>query len=330
MPVYELEVLSGLERYALEELGKLRGARPLEGLRFEFRGEPRALTRLRASTAVSEVAHFDVARPKALLGHQHLTRLARFVRAVVADGGHTSFRFSAAGRDSEVFGRLASELASATGLAFDPEEGELVLRVLPDPQSGWEVLARITPRPLSARPWRVCNLAGGLNATLAYGMLRLGGIKESDRVFNPMCGSGTLLIERNFLGPVERLVGADRNPAALTCAEENIKASKRGGIELAELDVVETELPARTFDLIVADLPWGDAVGTHEENARLYPAFLRGMAATGSRHARMVVLTHEIRLFEEVLDAQDRWTVRDTVRVYHGGHHPRMYLLSKG
>ena len=32
---------------------------------------------------------------------------------------------------------------------------------------GWEVLVRLTPRPLTARPWRVCNWPGALNAVVA-------------------------------------------------------------------------------------------------------------------------------------------------------------------
>lgn len=326
--VYELEVLEGLERFAQDELDELRGVRPLGGPRFAFGGTTRALKRLRSAVAVYALEHFDVPRPKALLGHQHLTQLARFVSGVAAQDDFKSFRVSAAGRESGVFARLTEELARLLGLPHNPKEGELLLRFVPSGE-GWDVLARITPRPLSARSWRVCNMAGGLNATLAHAMLRLGGVRETDRVFNPMCGSGTLLIERAALGPSAQLVGADLSDSALACARQNVAASKFTDIEVGQLDVVAGELPARAFDLIVADLPWGDAVGSHEGNAALYPAFLRSMAHVGSRKARLVVLTHEVKLFERVLGEQDRWHAREVVRAYHGGHHPRAYLLTK-
>ncbi|AFZ66521.1 methyltransferase domain-containing protein [Deinococcus peraridilitoris] len=326
--VYELEVLSGLERFAREELSALRGARSLGELRFTYDGSTRAVKRLLSAVAAYEVEYFDVPRPKALLGHQHLTRLLRFVEDVLEQDTFKSFRFSAAGRETAVFARLAQEVERACGLRHDPKEGELLLRFVRAGE-GWEVLARLTPRPLSARSWRVCNMAGGLNATLAHAMLRLGGVRSGDRVFNPMCGSGTLLIERAALGASERLVGADVDERALECARQNVAVSKHQDIEIGQMNVVEAELPARAFDLIVADLPWGDAVGSHASNAELYPAFLRAMAHVGSKNARLVVLTHEVTLFERLLQDERRWTLRESMRVYHGGHYPRMYLLTK-
>lgn len=327
---YELEVLPGLEGFALAELRELAGARPLDGLRFAYAGGGRALKRLRSVQAVYLLEHFEVPRPKALLGHAHLSRLLALIGEVAAQDSFASFRFGAAGGDSAVFARLSTEIENATGLKHDPREGELLIRFR-RAGAGWDALLRLTPRPLSARSWRACNLAGGLNATLANAMLRLGGVRESDRVFNPMTGSGTLLIERAALGPAERLAGADLDPEALRCARENVRASGYNDIELHELDVTEPgTVPERAFDLIVADLPWGDAVGDHAENAELYPAFLTAMSRAASKRARMVVLTHEVRLFETLLSGQHFWKGRESLKVFHGGHHPRMYLLTKG
>ncbi|PYE55265.1 methyltransferase domain-containing protein [Deinococcus yavapaiensis] len=326
--LYEIEVLGGLEEFALQELQGVKGVKGLDGPRFLYAGDTRTLKRLKSVVAVYVVESFFVPRPKALLGHQHLLHLVAFVRDVTSQDSFSSFRFSAAGRDSAVFERLALELESATGLKHLPEEGELLLRVVPGDE-GWDVLARITPKPLSARAWRVCNMSGGLNATVAHAMLRFGGIRENDRVFNPMCGSGTLLIERSLIGPVETLVGVDKDPDALTCARENVAASKRGGIELHQVDITTADMPTRAFDLIVADLPWGDAIGSHDDNAILYPAFLKAMGRAVSKRGRMVVLTHEVRLFQEVLEEDGRWKLLSEVKVYHGGHYPRMYLLGR-
>ncbi len=325
----ELEVLPGLEPYARAELQEVRGARLLdpEGLRFSFAGDLARLARLRTSVAVYRVAHFDVPRPRGLLGHQQLGQLAAFAGELARLGGHQSFRFSAAGKDSEVYARLAEGLSAALNLPFDPQEGELLLRLHPE-DGGWTVLARITPRPLSARPWRACNMAGGLNATIASALHRASGLRESDRVFNPMCGSGTLLIERSLLGPTAAMVGVDLDPAAVACAQQNVRAAKRD-IEIAEVDALATGLPARSFDLIVADLPWGDAIGSHRGNEALYPQFLAEMHRLLSRQGRLAVLTHEVRLFEGLLADQDRWRVRELFRVFSGGHWPRAYLLSK-
>lgn len=334
---YEIEALPGLEEVALEELRAVPGVRDLRGARFWYAGDPARLRRLRASVAVYRLRTFDVPRPKALLGHQLWQEVLAYLRGVVAVGEHRSFRLSAAGRDSATMQRLAEAIGEGLRLPHDPEEGELLIRLRPatphasadgEVPSGWDVLARLTPRPLSARAWRVCNRAGGLNATIAYAMLKLAGVREADRIFNPMMGSGTLLIERDFLGPSAALVGVDSDPQAVSCARENVRAAGRH-IEAAHIDALNTGLPLRSFDLIVCDLPWGDAITVAGGNEALYLAFLKEMHRLCSRQGRMAVITHEIKLFERLLSEQDRWHSRELFQVYSGGHHPKAYLLSR-
>jgi len=339
---FELEALKGLEEVAeaeLREVPHVRGGGRLAsgGVQFQFAPDPLApaerawdrLSRLRGAVAVYRTETWEVPRPKALLGHQVLGELLDYLSSVVRMGGHTSFRLSAAGKDSETFTRLAEEIEEQLGLTYHPDEGELLIRVRPsEAGEGWDVLARITPRPLSARQWRECNMAGGLNATIAYAMHRLSGQRERDRVFNPMCGSGTLLIERSLMGPVEAMVGVDIAPEAVACAQTNIRASKRQ-IEVAQVDALNTGLPDRSFDLVVCDLPWGDAIGSHGDNAETYPAFLQEMDRLITRNGRLCVLTHEIKLFERVLAEQTRWHAKELFQVYSGGHYPKCYLLSK-
>ncbi|MEF2279183.1 methyltransferase domain-containing protein [Deinococcus sp. YIM 134068] len=326
---YVLEALPGLEEVAAAELGTVPLARDLRGLRFWYPGDTERLTRLRGAVAVYRVRAWDVPRPRGLLGHQQLGELAAFLGEVVRVGGHRSFRLSAAGRESSVMERLAGELERALDLPFSREEGELLIRLRPQEDGpGWEVLARMTPRPLSARAWRVCNLGGGLNATIAYALHKLAGQRDEDRIFNPMSGSGTLLVERALLGPSTAMVGVDTDPRAVECARSNLAAAGRQ-VEVAQVDALQTGLPARSFDLIVSDLPWGDAIGTHGGNADLYPAFLSEMHRLCSRQGRLVVLTHELRLFERLLREQNRWHARELFQVYSGGHHPKAYLLGK-
>lgn len=329
---FEAEVLRGLEEVAQNELEAVRGVRVTgsgpEAVRFSYGGDPERLARLRSVVAVYAVRRWDVPRPRGLLGHQQLHDLVGWLAPIVRAGGHQSFRLSAAGRDSEVMERLTAEVGRALGLPYQPEDGELLLRLRPAPEgSGWEVLARLAPRPLSARDWRVCNREGGLNASVAYGALALAGLRASDRIFNPMCGSGTLLVERALMGPYEAMVGVDIDAGAVACAQANLQAARRR-VEVAQVGALHTGLPPRSFDLIAADLPWGDDIGNHAGNAKLYPAFLQEMHRLCSKGGRLLVITHEIKLFERVLP-QTSWQARELTQVYSGGHHPKIYLLTR-
>jgi len=330
-------VLPGLEPFARDELKNVTGVQSVDvgrgAVGFRFVGDEARLSGLRSVVAVYKLVHFEVPRPKALLGHEHLSRLAAAVAALGEREAFGSFRLSAAGSDSAVYTRLTELLAEATGLPHVPDEGELLVRVRRaqaggDGRAGWVVLLRLTPRPLSARPWRVCNLAGGLNAGVAAAMLELAAVRPGDRVFNPMCGSGTLLIEQGLKLRPARLLGCDLDPEALACSARNLEAADLNGAELLAVDAVDTGLEAASIEVIVADPPWGDALGSHTGNAELYPALLREAARVAAPGARFVLLTHELRLLERVLRAQRTWRVLERFSVFHGGHNPHLYLLS--
>jgi tRNA (guanine6-N2)-methyltransferase len=330
----EVEFLPGLEPFVQAEL-KHCGVhdtqrRNKETLRFNYQGDVNKLFSLRRGVAVYSVLVFPIPRPKALLGDEHLRRLVQAVENVKAlhpSNSFTSFRFSAAGSDSSVFQKLSEALSQRLHLPYNAKEGNLLFVIRPS-ENGWEVAVRLTPRPLSARRWRVCNLGGGLNATLAVVMNDLAEVKATDRYLNAMCGSGTLLIEQALTGKTTKLIGCDMSRRALECASQNIKASEVNNVELLEADATRLPFEDNSFDVVTADVPWGDAVGSHDGNAKLYPPFLQEMNRITAASARLLVLTHELKLFEKVLDAS-AWRIKTQHRVFHGGHYPTMYLLVK-
>ncbi|HEY8884071.1 MAG TPA: RNA methyltransferase, partial [Chloroflexota bacterium] len=193
---YEIEVLPGLEEFVEQEIrlrigsaAQLQG-RPAEGrILVSYQGDPRRLNRLRSVIAVSELQTFDIPRPKSFLGHEHFTRLLQWierVRAMWPGGAFATFRLAAAGSDSAVFARLKADLAESTGLTSAEPQADLLITIRrsPDHSPGWQVLVRLSPRPLSARSWRVCNLPGALNATIASVMVELAHPSPTERFLN--------------------------------------------------------------------------------------------------------------------------------------------------
>jgi tRNA (guanine6-N2)-methyltransferase len=339
----ELLFLPGLAEVVEAEVReRLRGAerlRPVPGrsdsLRLELRGPWERLLELRTIVAAFAVLSFGVPRPRSLTSGEYLPEIVRTIQAVRELGpapAPASFRFDAPGPTSSGFRRLAEELASSTGLPHDQDDGDLVLRFRraierPD---GWDVLVRLSSRPLSDRPWRVRNLPGAANATIAAAMARLTRPRPADRVANLMCGSGTLLVERLLTGPARVAVGVDRDPAVLEDCRANLAAA--GLTHRAELvhgDVAGDGWLARgPYDALLADPPWGTLVGDHAGNRAVYATLLERAHRAAAPGARLAVLTHEIRLMERCLEsARHLWTPESVTRVYAKGHHPRIYLL---
>jgi len=343
--VIELEVLEGLVPFVRDELDRLgeqgAGVEVLDqdatAVRLRAPASARAdLVALRTVVAAYVVLVFDVARPRTLLSPEHLRtvtdEVAR-IRKANPKGSFTGFRISAAGSDSEDFRRLADGLARATGLVHDPGDGELLLRVRRSKVDahGWDVLVRLTPRPSATRAWRVANYPGAVNATIAAAMVDVSGPDPGDRFLNLMCGSGTLLVERLARGAPTEVVGVDHAPEALDATRANLRAARRKGrVDLWDADATAlVEVTAPRFDVLVADLPWGTLVGSHEDNAVLYPAVLAEAARVAVPGARFVVLTHEVRLMERTLRDQQAWRPVSEVRVFQKGHHPRLLRLAR-
>jgi hypothetical protein len=336
----EVVVPGGLRPLAERELRRLgREARVAPGddpevIALAYGGELRALLGLRLATSVYLARPFDVPRPKALLGDEHLRAAAALCETALRLHPPGSFRtlfLSAAGADSAVLARLKGELAARLGLELGAEDGDLLLRLRRGPGgAGWELLARLSPRPLATRPWRVCNLEGALNGPVAHAMVALTAPAPDDVYLNVGCGSGTLLAERLLAAPARRAIGCDTSAPALECARANLAAAGVAGrCELHGWDARALPLPDAAVDVVTADLPFGHLVGSHDENLALYPALLAEAARVARPGARAALLSHEVRLMERLLAESPAWALESATRVDVGGLWPRIFLLRR-
>lgn len=340
-PLQRVEVVvpEGLETMARAELRSLLGRAaqidregPPGLIGVSFEGGPRPLLGLRLATSAALIRRFDVPRPRALLGDEHFRAALALCEAVLRlhpPGSFRSLYLSAAGADSAVLSRLKADLAERLGLAVGAEDGDLLLRLRRAP-AGWELLARLSPRPLATRAWRVCNLEGALNGAVAHAVALLSAPREGDVFLNLGCGSGSILIERLLAGPAGRAIGCDTSAAALACARANVGAAGLSArCELQPWDMRALPLPDASVDALASDLPFGHLVGSHEDNLALYPALLAEAARVARPGARCVLLSHEVRLMERLLAGSERWALERATRVDLGGLHPRIYELRR-
>lgn len=336
---YEAEVLPGLESFASKELRETFGheARLLKAgngrLPFELDAgiDMPAAAALRTVNAVYQVLTFDTPRPKGLLGHQAFTAIIGAAQSIT--GGKSTFQtlsLDAAGSDSAVMQRIKTEISIALRLAVSEDKGDLHLRIRPAPdKQGWQVLLRLTPRPLVTRAWRQHNFQGALNAAAASAMAGLIPPQSDDRILNLMCGSGTLMVERAALGPSARLMGVDNDLAALSYAQDHLRLSDTDGAGLICGDTRALAFPADSFNVLLADLPFGQLIGSHRENITLYPAVLAEAGRIATKDARFALITHEKRLINTVLSAQSHWFIVRTFSINLNGLHPEILLLEK-
>lgn len=339
-PEFEAEVIPGLEAFANDELHSRFGAKLIQNrsgrpgfLRFRFSGSPVELRALRSIVAVYQIHHFAIPRPKALLGHQHFARLDTILSEARRsfDYPARTLGIGAAGSGSSVMRRLHNELAGALHLdATAEDKGELFIRIMPvQGASGWEVLVRTTERPLSAREYRLENMPGSLNATVAYVMTQIGTLTYPSTTVNLCSGASTIAIEHALAHPADRLLAIDCRDSALETGRRNARASgAERRIRHLRADGRRAPLASRSIDRLYADMPFGHLVGSHEENTRLYPAILREAARLARPNAAFIVLTHEVRLMRRSLNTS-LWRANREVRINLRGLYPRLFVLRR-
>jgi tRNA (guanine6-N2)-methyltransferase len=198
-------------------------------------------------------------------------------RVVSQKSGSHDFRRVDAGR--AITNALQKALPHAMHQVKDDADMEIWLWL-----SGSELLigVRLSDATMRHRDYKREHLPASLRPTIAAAMSRLSKPTDKDIVLDPLCGTGTLLVERALMAPFDRIIA----------------------------DVVATIRPwdARTLPLddasvtrILTNLPFGKQVGSHETNEELYTALIQELGRVLASGGLMVSLTSEDRLWNAVL-----------------------------
>lgn len=172
------------------------------------------------------------------------------------------------------------------------------------------------------------QLPASLRPSAAAALVWLSRVRPTDVFLDPMCGSGTILIERGEVGRYKQIYGGDIRPEAVEATLANI-GPRYKPIEIAEWDARSLPLEDASITNVVVNLPFGRQIGSLEDNRVLYPAFLREMSRVVRPAGRLVALTGDIRNFEHALGRSEFFTelLRFDVEVL--GRAARAYLFER-
>jgi tRNA (guanine6-N2)-methyltransferase len=159
---------------------------------------------------------------------------------------------------------------------------------------------RLSDDSMRHREYKIAHRPGSLRAAAAAALAWLSEPDDRDVVLDPFCGAGTVLIERAHLGRYARLIGSDRDPAAVRAARANA-GPRYKPIDLEGWDAGALPLPDASVNAIVTNLPWGARYGTHGENRRLYPDWIAEFNRLLAPGGRMVLLTAEWRIMQDLI-----------------------------
>ncbi|HCU33887.1 MAG TPA: hypothetical protein DGT21_00140, partial [Armatimonadetes bacterium] len=314
---YSLSLLGGLEDVVAGELEQRLPSASVTGQRFgrlfvDYHGPVEDLTRLRTIENVfARVGELDElpTSPEGLECVRAAVGQMDFTHACVVHdqlhGKPAPPTFRVTGQRSGEHEYTSQEIAAAAGAGIrqrhewqvnlEEYHYEVVVEVEDDHCT---VGLRLTKTALHKRSRQTGGLAA-LNPTLAYAMGVLSGPMDGETVLDPMCGTGTVLIERHGLGPA-LLLGSDLFENAIAEARINTEAAGVP-VHLIRADARRMPLASGSVDKVICNPPWGRRVLGGRSMWRLYRPVFGEIERVLRPGGLAVILTLQRRLMEELV-----------------------------
>ena len=208
-----------------------------------------------------------------------------------------------------------------------PGDYEMELRVERKDNGGADLYIKLYTLSDHRFDYRVGALPASMNPVTAAAVLRYAGafLRPGARVLDPCCGSGTFLLERGKLSPCATLTGVDIAQSAVDIAKVNAAAahSKAKFIRNDCLRFVADS----PYDELVANLPFGNRVGSHNDNLRLYVGILDRIPSWLHKDGIAVLYTMEYTLLKKLVRDRPFLKLITEVRTEAGGLMPAVFIL---
>ena len=345
-PVFFASLIAGLEPIVADEMGeKVAGLRMLGMLRgrvlFSCDGPPADLLGLMTienlfgyvgqMTGISpddsglafieeRVGAMDLGPALALFERLHGSRPDPSFRITDQRSGRHAYN------SPQIAAAAGAGVAQRYGWRVDLENYDYDVRVYVTDDHALVGL-RLSPEALHKRG-RVAHGVASLNPTVAYAMCRIAAPTPSEVFVDPMCGSGTILVERSRWRDGSLVVGGDAFEEPLGLARRNLTA--QGAVPaLVNWDAKRLPLADASVDKLVSNLPWGRRIGSHRINVHLYPGFIRETARVLRPGGVAVLLTQEKRLLLRLLEKRRDLRLRGQYSLSLSGMRPTIYVVEK-
>lgn len=128
---------------------------------------------------------------------------------------------------------------------------------------------------------------GVMMPRMARTLVNIAGILQGDRMLDPFCGTGGILIEAHLLGA--RVIGSDFDPMMVVGSRQNIPGS-----DLIVADATHMPIADNAIDAVVTDFPYGQSVCIKKNDTmdHLYGDALEEISRVLKKGGRAVVVTH--------------------------------------
>lgn len=222
----------------------------------------------------------------------------------------------------------AVELALVAKYGWRLQHEEPLLEVRIDLEEDKAILGlKLSDEKMSNRTYKIFHLPASLKPTVAYCMAILSEPNPNDVFVDPMCGAGTIPIERAYAGAYKAIFAGDLKEAIVHSAKGNVSESKKS-IKMAVWDIFNMPLQNRSVDKVVCNLPFGKKIGSRSKNQMLYNVFFKETARILKPGGKAVLLTTEKELLQEIISQYPSMRIRRQLKIDLLGIKAFIYLIN--
>ncbi len=164
---------------------------------------------------------------------------------------------------------------------------------------------RLSDRAMRHRYKKRVELPASLRPSIAAAMVFLTEPADNDVFLDPMCGSGTLLLERLYANASKEILGGDIDAGHVAAARKNIPPRKKGRkkrkIIIRQWDAQQLPLENHSVDKAATNLPFGKQVSSKQELEGLYNAVFSELQRVLKPGGRLVLLSSEYELVKQCI-----------------------------
>lgn len=189
---------------------------------------------------------------------------------------------------------------------------------------------RLTDRTTRHRFNKPIELKASLRPSVAAAMIHLTQPTDDDIFLDPMCGSGTLVMERRYAGAYGQMLAGDIVRDHVWATQQNVLAlRKEPPVNFGTLHASATQLPlaAGSITKVATNLPFGKQIGSPKALKKLYPAFFGELERVLGENGRAVVLSSEFDLVKDAVRGCPNLEILTGYSIAVLGQWGRIYII---